>query len=113
MSLRGLLLRIRALAVPRRVETELDDELAFHTEGEGQPRIANGVSPADARARARARFGSVPLVADQCRDARGTALVDDLRRDIAYAIRSFRRAPLTAFTIVATVALGLGLVAAV
>ena len=113
MTLRGLFLRIRALAVPRRVETELDDELAFHIEREAQRHIANGVSPADARARARARFGSVPLAADQCRDARGTAFVDDLRRDIAYAVRSFRRAPLAAFTIVATVALGLGLVAAV
>ena len=33
--------------------------------------------------------------------------------DILYAVRSFRRAPLAAFTIVATVAIGLGLVAAV
>jgi len=27
----------------------------------------------------------VPLAADQCRDARGTSLVDDLTRDILYA----------------------------
>jgi predicted permease len=40
-------------------------------------------------------------------------LVDDLARDIPYALRSFRRAPLAALTIVATVALGLGLVAVV
>src|SRR4029453_11597311 len=113
MTLRGLFLRIRALAVPRRVETELDDDLTFHIEREAQRHIANGVSPAEERARARARFGSVLLAADQCRDARGTAFVDDLRRDIAYAVRSFRRAPLAALTIVATVALGLGLVAAV
>ncbi len=53
------------------------------------------------------------LAADQCRDARGIALVDDLARDILYAFRTFRRAPLAALTIVATVALGLGLVAAV
>ena len=39
--------------------------------------------------------------------------VDDLRRDIPYAFRTFRRAPLAALTIVATVALGLGLVAVV
>jgi hypothetical protein len=55
----------------------------------------------------------VPLAADQCRDARGTGLLDDLRRDIGYAFRTFRRAPLAALTIVATVALGLGLVAVV
>ena len=45
--------------------------------------------------------------------ARGTGVVDDLRRDIRYAFRTFGRAPLAALTIVATVALGLGLVAVV
>ena len=34
-------------------------------------------------------------------------------RDVSYAFRTFRRAPLAALTIVATIALGLGLVAAV
>jgi predicted permease len=55
----------------------------------------------------------VPLVADQCRDARGIGFVDDVARDVLYALRTFRRAPLAALTIVATVALGLGLVTAV
>ncbi len=41
-----------------------------------------------------------------------TALIDNTVRDILYAFRTFRRAPLVAITIVATVALGLGLVAA-
>lgn len=112
MNLRDLFLRVRALVAPRRVEHELDDELAFHIESDTQRHIANGVSAADARARALARFGPVSLVADRCRDARGTALIDDLARDVLYAFRTFRRAPLAAFTIVATVALGLGLVAA-
>ena len=62
---------------------------------------------------ARARFGPVPLAADECRDARGTAFVDNTVRDILYAFRTFQRAPLVAFTIVSTVALGLGLVAVV
>ena len=103
MNLRDLLLRIRALVAPRRVERELDEELAFHIERETQKHIAAGLSPVDARTRALARFGPVPLAADQCRDARGTAFVDDLARDILYAFRTFRRAPLAALTIVATV----------
>jgi len=113
MTLRDLFLRLRALATPRRVERELDDELAFHIERETQKHLATGLSPANARARALARFGSVPLFADQCRDARGIGFVDDMTRDIPYALRTFRRAPLAALTIVATVALGLGLVTAV
>ena len=113
MNLHDLLLRVRALVAPRRVERELDEELAFHLECETQKHLAAGLSPDEARSRALARFGPVPLVADQCRDARGIAFVDDLTRDILYAFRAFRRAPLAALTIVATVALGLGLVAAV
>ena len=43
--------------------------------------------------------------------ARGTVFVEDTLRDVFYALRTFRRAPLVAFTIVSTVAVGLGLVA--
>jgi predicted permease len=111
MNLRDLRLRTRALFAPRRVERELDDELSFHVERETQKLIAEGMTGAEARAKALARFGPVPLSADECRDARGTAFVDDTVRDILYALRAFKRAPLVAFTIVSTVALGLGLVA--
>jgi predicted permease len=113
MNLHDLKLRVRALIAPRRVDRELDDELAFHVDRETQRQLANGMSPLDARARALARFGSPASIADQCRDARGTAFIDGLARDIRYAFTTFRRAPLAAVTIVATVALGLGLVAVV
>ena len=49
MTWRDVRLRIRALLAPRRVERELDDELAFHIERDTQKHIANGISPADAR----------------------------------------------------------------
>jgi hypothetical protein len=92
MIFRDLFLRIRALGRPRRAERKLHDELAFHIERETLKHIADGLSPTDARARALERFGSVPLAADQCRDVRGTAVVDALTRDIVYAFRTFRRA---------------------
>ena len=113
MNFRDLKLRLHAVIARRRIERDLDEELSFHLERETQKHIADGLSPAEARARARARFGSVPLAADECRDARGTAFIDDCVRDILYALRTFRRAPLAALTIVTTVALGLGLVAVV
>jgi predicted permease len=107
MNLRRLKLRARALLAPRRVERDLDQELAFHIERETQKYIATGISPAEARARAVARFGSVTVAADECRDERGTALLDGVVRDVLYAGRSFRRAPMVALTIVTTVGLGL------
>jgi predicted permease len=113
MTLRDLKLRVRALLAPRRVEHELDEELEFHLEREAAKLVERGLSPADARRQARAKFGSVALTADECRDARGIAFIDQLTRDVTYAFRTFRRAPLSALTIVATIALGLGLVAVV
>ena len=113
MKLRDLTLRIRALFARRRVERELEEELDFHIERETEKLVAGGLSVSDARARARARFGSVSIAADHCRDARGTAFVDDFVRDILYALRAFRRAPLFALTIITTVALGLAVLGVV
>ena len=111
MSFRDLKLRLRALITPSRVERELHDELSFHIEHEARKLIDQGMPADAARAKARARFGSMTVVADACRDERGTAFVDNTIGDVRFALRSFRRAPLSAFTIVATVAIGLGVVA--
>ncbi len=113
MTWRDLRLRIRALLAPRRVERELADELAFHLEMDTRKHMTAGLGPDEARARAQARFGSTARAAEECRDSRGTAVIDTSVRDIAYAFRGFRRAPAVALTIIGTVALGLGLVAAV
>jgi predicted permease len=109
MTLRDLGLRLRALVRGSAVERELDDELAFHVECETRKLIDRGMGPDDARQQALARFGSRTAVADDCRDARGTGAVDTLVRDVVYAWRTFRRAPLAALTIVATMTLGLGM----
>ena len=111
MNFRDWTLRLRALVRPGLVERDLHDELAFHIERETKKLIDEGLSPSEARDRAQARFGSSTVAADECRDERGTAVVDNTIRDIQYALRTFKRAPLTAATIVVTVAIGLGVVA--
>jgi len=111
MTFTDLRLRARALFRSTRVERELDEELAFHLEMETRKLVAEGLTPEAARQRAQARFGSTALTADRCRDERGTAVVDTTIRDVQYALRAFAKAPLAAVTIVATVALGLGVVA--
>ena len=64
MTLNDLKLRARALLRPNRVEHELDEELAFHIEREASKLIDEGMTPAEARHRAQARFGSTALAAD-------------------------------------------------
>src|ERR1041385_8100563 len=111
MNLRDLILRARAICAPNRTDRDLDEELQFHIERATRKLTDEGMSPEDARIAARARFGSVTVTADDCRDERGTAFIDNTIGDLQYAIRTFRRAPLAALTIVVTVAIGLGLVA--
>ncbi len=111
MNLRDWTHRLRALVMPRRVERDLHDELSFHIERETKKLIDEGMEPARARNTAKARFGSTTVAADACRDERGTAFVDNTIRDVQYAMRTFRRGPLAAITIVVTVAIGLGVVA--
>jgi predicted permease len=111
MTFNDLKLRIRALLRPNRVDRELEEELTFHIACEARKLIDQGMTPAEARDRAQARFGSTALAADRCRDQRGTAVVDNTIRDVHYALRTFSKAPLAAFTIVVTVAIGLGVVA--
>jgi predicted permease len=113
MTPNDLKLRARALLRPNHVERELEEELAFHVEREISKLIDEGMTPAEARQRARARFGSTALAADRCRDERRTAVIDNTIRDVRYALRAFAKAPLPACTIVVTVAVGLGLVAVV
>jgi predicted permease len=103
--------RLRSLLFRARRESELTEELQLHLERETERLQAGGLSPDAARLRALRTFGGVEQIREECRDARGTAFVDDTARDILYALRTFKRAPLVAFTIVSTVALGLGLVA--
>ena len=57
MTLNDLKLRARAVLRRNRVERELEEELAFHVEREARKLIDEGMTPAEARAGARARFG--------------------------------------------------------
>ena len=104
--------RLRSLWFRDHRESELTEELQLHLERETAQLQASGLSPDAARLQSLRTFGGVEQIREECRDARGTGLVDDTVRDILYAFRTFQRAPLVAVTIVSTVALGLGLVAA-
>jgi predicted permease len=105
--------RLRSLLHHRRREADLREELQLHLDREAERLQASGMAPEAARIEALRTFGAVERTKDECRDARGTALVDGVVRDVRFTMRSLRRAPLAALTIVVTVGLGLGLVTVV
>src|SRR6266705_1586506 len=109
MNWNDLLLRLRALVFRNRVESELEDELESHIEMQARKNLAAGMSEAEALRRARVQFGGAEQVKEECRDARRVMLIETIGQDTLYAFRGFRRSPTFVLTVVATIALGLGL----
>ena len=88
-------------------EREMQAEMRTHLELYQADLRRRGVPEDEARRRALAEFGSVEARREECRDAVGLRLIDELRGDVSYAFRLLRRSP--AFTLVALLSLGLGI----
>jgi predicted permease len=99
--------RLRSILFRDRRERDLSEELQLHIEHEIERRVADGVPEHEARHQALRMFGSVESLKEECRDARGTALVDHLRRDSRHASRRLIRD--WRFTVAAVLILGLGI----
>lgn len=106
--LSDLLFRLRALVRGRAVERELDDELRLHLEHEIEKHMRAGMSRPDAVRSANLGFGGLDQVKEQCRDIRGTQLLESLLQDVGYALRGVRRNPLYSIVVVLSLALGIG-----
>jgi len=98
------------------VRADVADELEFHIDMIAARHVANGVSPDEARARARTEFGDMERARRLCEDIGAeqerrhewSELLDSVRKDVRFAVRSLRRAPGFTAAIVLTLALGIG-----
>jgi putative ABC transport system permease protein len=91
-------------------EDELDAELRDHVERQVADYVRAGLSPREARRRARLEFGGLDQIKALCRDVRGNRWIEDLGRDLRYALRRAfkdRRSGVPLFA-VAALAIGIG-----
>jgi putative ABC transport system permease protein len=105
--IRSIRLRIRSLFRRNRIEKELNAEMRDHLERQIQLHVSAGMSPRDARNVALREFGNVALIQEQCRDERHVNYIEDIFRDIFYALRSMRHS--LGFALVAMLILALGI----
>ena len=103
-----LRLRVRSLVRRERLDTELDRELRGHLEQQADEYVARGMSRDDAVRTATSTFGGMQRVREEAREARGTSLVENVGRDLRYALRGLRREPMLLVAATISIAVGAG-----
>ena len=106
--LRRLLSKWLSLSRNAQVEAELEREINAHLALLEDDFLARGVSADEARLAARRAYGGVEQAKQMHRDERSILWLEQLSRDIRYAVRQFLKSPGFAITVILTIALGIG-----
>jgi predicted permease len=109
----------RFIRLPRakpRIRADIDEEIRFDIEMRTDDLVKQGLALNEARDRAAREFGDLEDTRRYCEeidvqleaDARRRRMFEDLRADLAIALRGIRRTPLFATVVMITLALGIG-----
>jgi len=105
--MRTLWKRVLAVFRGKRLDRELQDEIASHLAMQEDEFRQRGMGPAAARAAARRAFGGVTQMTEAYRQRRGLPAIETALKDLRYAARGLARNP--GFTAAAVLSLALGI----
>src|SRR5260370_6663445 len=97
----------------RKLENDLDRELAYHIDRRVADLIHSGLPEPEARRRAALELGGATHVREEVRDIWLTRWLRDFVYDLRFSARSFLRSPPFTATIVLSLALGIGATTAI
>src|SRR3970040_530441 len=98
--MREWLTRLRDWLRRDRLDRELNEELRFHRQRLAGDAGAAGGGPEDTPSSGRRRLGNVPRVQEAARDRWSWPWAEHLVSDARYAVRSLRRSPGFAATVI-------------
>jgi predicted permease len=111
--LRTVLARVRALRRSGRADRDLDDELRAYVDARAASYERRGLAPAEARRAALIEVEGVEQVKERMRDVRIGSALEAAARDARYGARVLWRSPGYALVVIMTIALGIGVNAAI
>jgi predicted permease len=110
--MRRLVYRVLTFFKRAEAEQELEREITAHLTLMEEQYRERGLTPAQAQRAARLAIGGVEQTKERHRDARSLPWLEDARRDVPYAFRTFGRNPIFTAAAAITIALGVGVTTA-
>jgi hypothetical protein len=111
--LRENVARLTSLFRRRRLDRELEEDLATHFDLLVAEYRRQGLDPHAARRAARLQFGTTEAALEAHHDARTFRWIEATGQDARYAVRTLRKQPVLALAVVLTLGLGIGIPTAV